>query len=144
MNKTHAQSFKLKPSSIPGAGVGVFALHDIDAGVLLALKPSHKVGITLPKADIAEDLLAYCINNGDGTYHCPPEFNHMHLVWYLNHSDTPNAEKREDGYYSLREIRRGEEILINYNIFHKPDDEKIQYDTSGKIKRSSDSLTPNQ
>ena len=132
MNKTHAQSFKLKPSSIPGAGVGVFALHNIDAGVLLALKPSHKIGITLQKADIAEDLLAYCINNDDRTYTCPPEFNHMHLVWYLNHSDTPNTEKREDGYYSLREIHRGEEILINYNIFHKPDEEKIQYDASGK------------
>jgi uncharacterized protein len=138
MNRTHAQSFKLKPSSIPGAGVGVFALHDIDAGVLLALKPSHKIGITLQKADIAEDLLAYCINNGDGTYHCPPEFNHMHLVWYLNHSDTPNTEKREDGYYSLREIHSGEEILIDYNIFHKPEEEKIQYDASGKRIRTAD------
>lgn len=122
--------------------MGVFALHDIDAGVLLALKPSHKIGITLQKADIAEDLLAYCINNGDGTYNCPPEFNHMHLVWYLNHSDTPNAEKREDGYYSLREIRRGEEIVINYNIFHKPAEEKIQYDTSGKRIRGVEEKKP--
>jgi len=132
MNKTHAQSFKLKPSTIPGAGAGVFALHDIDPGVWLALKPRRKIGIKLQKADIAEDLLPYCINNGNGSYTCPPEFNHMHLVWYLNHSDTPNAEKREDGYYSLREIHRGEEILINYNIFHKPDEEKVQYDTNGK------------
>jgi SET domain-containing protein len=132
MNKTHAQSFKLKPSAIPGAGVGVFALHDIDPGVWLALKPRQKVGIKLQKADISEDLLDYCIGNDDGTYTCPPEFNHMHLVWYLNHSDTPNAERREDGYYSLREIRSGDEIVIDYNIFHKPGVGKVQYDTSGK------------
>jgi uncharacterized protein len=142
MNKTHAQSFKLKPSTIAGAGVGVFALHDIDPGVWLALKPRHKIGIKLHKTDIAEDLLVYCINNGDGTYTCPPEFNHMHLVWYLNHSDTPNAERREDGYYSLREIRSGEEIVIDYNIFHKPDEEKVQYDTHGQRKRETGKNLP--
>jgi len=136
MNKTHAQSFKLKPSAIPGAGVGVFALHDIDPGVWLALKPGHKVGITLQKADVAEELLVYCIRNEDGTYNCPPDFNHMHLVWYLNHSDTPNAEKRADGYYALREIQRGEEIVIDYNIFHTSGEDKVRYDASGKRDRS--------
>lgn len=130
MDKTHAQSFKLRPSAIPGAGVGVFALHDIDPGVWLALKPKHRVGIKLQKADIAEDLLPYCISNNDGTYTCPPEFNHMHLVWYLNHSDTPNAEKKEDGYYALREIHRGEEIVIDYNIFHETGSRRVKYDTS--------------
>ena len=132
MNTTDARSFKLKPSTIPGAGVGVFALHDIDSGVWLALKPKQKIGITMQKAEIPEDLLTYCINNGDGTYNCPPEFNHMHLVWYLNHSDTPNAEKREDGYYALRKIQSGEEILIDYNIFRKVGAQKVQYDATGK------------
>ena len=108
MNKTHAQSFKLKPSSIPGAGVGVFALHDIDVGVLLALKPSHKIGITLQKADIAEDLLAYCINNGDGTYHCPPEFNHMLIILTKHLLSTLDI---------LRKVQQGTSFSENFELF---------------------------
>ena len=48
----------------------------------------------------------------------------MHMVWYLNHSDRPNAELRKDGYYSKKPITAGEEILIDYNTV---------YDTGKKI-----------
>lgn len=116
--------------------MGVFALHAIDPGVWLALKPPHKVGIELEKAEVSEDLLAYCIRNDDGTYTCPPEFNHMHLIWYVNHSATPNAEKREDGYYSLKQINKGDEILIDYNIFHKTDGRRVQYNLDDKARES--------
>jgi len=134
MNNTNDTSFKLRPSSIKGAGVGVFALHDINPNVWLALKPKGKVGVNRKKEDIPEELLDHCIEDSDGSYICPPEFNHMHIVWYLNHSDDPNAEMRNDGYYSLKAINKDDEILIDYNAFHEPSVEKIQYDSDGKLK----------
>lgn len=126
--QTNDKSFILKPSLTEGAGVGVFALHDIEADTWLALKPrGESVGVNVKEEDIPNDLITYCIANDDGTWKCPPEFNHMHLVWYLNHSDIPNANKREDGYYSTQPIRAGEEITIDYNAFNEPEDKKEDY-----------------
>jgi len=125
MNQTNEFSFRLKPSDI--GGVGVFALHDIETDIPLALKPNEKVGIVRQREDIPDELIEYCIANQDGTYSCPPEFNHMHLVWYLNHSNQPNAELREMSYYSIRPIKAGEEILIDYNILGEPEDKKEDF-----------------
>ncbi|MEJ0072946.1 MAG: SET domain-containing protein [Candidatus Saccharibacteria bacterium] len=134
MNETSDMSFRVRPSTLPGGGAGVFALHDIASDVWLALKPKERVGIDRNKEDIPEDLLDYCIENADGTYNGPPEFNHMHIVWYLNHSDEPNAEQRSDGYYSVRDIKKGEEIFIDYNLFHEPSLGKVVYDEAGNLK----------
>ena len=133
MNQTNDKSFRLNTSTITGAGVGVFALHNIDSNVWLALKPKERVGVDVKKEDVPKELLDYCIENADGTYACPTEFNHMHIVWYLNHSDEPNAEQREDGYYSVKPITGGEEITIDYNQFHEPRVAKVKYDNQGKL-----------
>lgn len=126
--KTDDHSFILKPSTISGASVGVFALHGIEPKVHLELKPQGKsIGVDVKEADIPKSLLTYCVANENGTWRCPPEFNHMHLVWYLNHSDQPNAEKRDDGYYSTKPIKSGEEILIDYNSLGEPEDKKEDY-----------------
>ena len=125
MNKTSELSFRLKPSKI--GGIGVFALHDIDPDVFLSLKPNEKVGIIRERNQIPSELIDYCIANADGTYTCPPEFNHMHLVWYLNHSNQPNAELRENAYYSIRLIKSGEELLIDYNTLGEPEDKKENF-----------------
>lgn len=123
MDKTDQFSFIIKPSK--DKGVGVFALHDIDADIWLALKPrGESVGIKLQRQDIPKELIGYCVANQDGTWNCPAEFNHMHMVWYLNHSDKPNAEKRADGYYAITRIKNGDEILIDYNSLDEPDDAK--------------------
>ncbi len=126
--KTDDRSFILKPSHIPGAGVGVFALHDIEQNIHLDLKPQGKsVGVDYKAEEIPKALLTFCVANENGTWRCPSEFNHMHLVWYLNHSDQPNTEQRDDGYYSTKPIKLGEEILIDYNSLDEPDDKKEDY-----------------
>ncbi|MEA3640881.1 MAG: GNAT family N-acetyltransferase [Lamprobacter sp.] len=113
--RTNDCSFRLRPSTIPGAGVGVFALHDIEQGTFLAVKPrATAVGKTVAKAKIPEGLRAYCIEKKDGRLRCPKEFSHIHLVWFLNHSEKPNAEKRKDGFYAKTRIDAGDEIFINY------------------------------
>lgn len=126
--QTSTNSFILKPSAISGAGVGVFAIHDIAADTFLAVKPrGESVGVDLAEADIPKALLSYCIAKEDGIWRCPPDFSHMNMVWYLNHSEKPNAQKRDDGYYSTIEIKAGQEILIDYNTLDEPEDKKEDY-----------------
>lgn len=125
---TTDSSFRLEPSQIPNGGVGVFALHDIEPDTWLALKPrGESIGVERKESDIPKELLMYCIAKENNIWQCPKEFNHMHLVWYLNHSDHPNAEKREDGYYSTTTIKSGEEVVINYNVLGEPEDKKEDY-----------------
>lgn len=125
MNHTNTESFILKPSTIPQAGVGVFALHDIEPNTWLALKPRGvSVGVEVKEEDIPKELLSYCIAKENDIWQCPPDFSRMHMVWYLNHSDKPNAEKREDGYYSVEKICTGQEILIDYNSLEEPQNKK--------------------
>ncbi len=126
--KTDDHSFILKPSTISEAGIGVFAIHDIEPNTWLAVKPKGKsVGVIVNENEVPKDLIRYCIAQENGTWRCPPEFNHMHLVWYLNHSDKPNAERRDDGYYSIMKIKSNEEILIDYNSLNEPEDRKEGY-----------------
>jgi len=126
--QTSDKSFILKPSEIIGAGVGVYALHDIEPNTWLAIKPhGESLGVKVKEEDIPKELITYCIANDDGTWNCPPDFSHMHLVWYLNHSHSPNADKRKDGYYSLGHINAGEEITIDYNVLGEPEDKKESY-----------------
>jgi len=126
--KTDDHSFVLKSSPAPNAGVGVFALHDISEGIHLALKPQGKsVGIDVKEEEIPKELLGYCVAKENNIWNCPPEFNHMHLVWYLNHSKRPNAEEREDGYCSTHSIKSGDEITIDYNSLGEPEEKKETY-----------------
>jgi SET domain-containing protein len=126
--QTTDRSFMLKPSTTQDGGVGVFAILDIPKDTFLAVKPRGElVGIDVKEEDIPKELLTYCIAKEGGIWHCPPEFNHMHMVWFLNHSDQPNAEKREDGYFSIVDIKAGDEILIDYNTLNEPEDKKENF-----------------
>ena len=126
--ETNQYSFILKPSKIPNAGVGVFSLRDIQPGIHLALKPQgQSVGVDVQEEVIPKELLGYCVAKENGVWRCPPDFSHMHIVWYLNHSEKPNAEKRSDGYYSTKVIKTGEEITIDYNSLDEPEDKKEEY-----------------
>jgi SET domain-containing protein len=41
-------------------------------------------------------------------------FSHMHVGWYLNHSDQPNAHHERFKYFASRDIDANEEITIDY------------------------------
>ena len=42
------------------------------------------------------------------------------MAYYVNHSDTPNIELRDDGgYYALKRIGSDEELLMRYNPTEK-------------------------
>jgi len=111
----------LKPS--PVHGIGVFALRDIPKGCKTLFSRNVGEWIRVPISDIDQlpdqtrnMVETYCLY--DETHYYLPDygFKVMDLVNYLNHSSTPNVISVNDGEYfeSLREIKEGEELLVNY------------------------------
>lgn len=120
-------SFILKPSSI-SSRVGVFATKDIPNGTKIVFFPSDFEHRKLPKKEIPDEFLYYCVAETNEMWFCPQRFDRMEIAWYLNHSDKPNIKRVEHGTcYTLKEIKKGEEILIDFNDFNEPEDAKIEY-----------------
>lgn len=113
----------LKPSPIEG--VGVFAITDIPKGCrqMFGQPDAADEWITIPKKEIetlpghAQFLVGnYCLYD-DNNYFVPAHgFKKMDVSLFLNHSDTPNIISINDGDYfeTIRDIKEGEELLINY------------------------------
>lgn len=122
LDKTDEFSFVLKPSKLKDAGVGVFATHDIRSGTKLALNKEGGEHRIMNAADVPEALQHFSIALEDGRCKVPLAFNHLWIVWYLNHSDIAAAKLNlHDGaYYACKDIKAGEEILINYNAPEEP------------------------
>lgn len=112
--------FRLQPSSVPGAGVGVFATADIPAGTALpGLFAADDVRFVSPAEFAALDLPAafkdhYPVHYPDGCY-LPVDPNRMSAGWFLNDSADPNLGHDADYvYHTLRAVRAGEELFIRY------------------------------
>lgn len=135
-------SFMLKPS--PLGGIGVFATHDIPSGTLLFNQNSKHLVRTLKIKDLPAEALKYCVLINDEECFCPERFDRMEIGWYLNHSAEPNIAKKdpsqiintaEDFYnnrekhqlYSIKDIKAGDEILMDYNELNEPEALKEDY-----------------
>ena len=129
-------SFMLQPS--PLGGVGVFATHDIPAGTLL-FNQNFELR-TMKVIDVPAALLKYCIYISDEECLCPERFDRMEIGWYINHSSTPNIARKnrvsnaeavknikERTVHAVRDIKAGEEILIDYNSLDEPEHMKEDY-----------------
>ncbi|MFA5355122.1 MAG: SET domain-containing protein [Candidatus Paceibacterota bacterium] len=124
-NRTTEFSFILKPAKY---GVGVFAVHDIKKDTYLRLfnEENVEVSISRERKDIPELFQEYCVDRGDMLL-CPKDFGHMEVGWYINHSKDPNAYHKDYNYYALRDIKAGEEIIIDYNTLEEPEESKKEY-----------------
>ena len=126
-NETTEFSFILKSTK---HGIGVFAAHDIKKDIYLRLFGNELLSGDVPalrkKEDVPEIFRQYCIDRPKGII-CPGDFGRMEIGWYLNHSKTPNAYHRNYKYYSLRHIKAGEEITIDYNTLKEPEENKEDY-----------------
>lgn len=121
-NSTDRHSFILKPSTIEGAGVGVFALHDIAGGTYLELFLKDFQEEIRDENDVPEELRGYCLYQKDGKLLCPKFFNRMDVGNYLNHSNNPNTiYKKGEGYFAKHNIKKGEEIFTDYRGLDKSD-----------------------
>jgi len=113
-------SFVLRPSSL--SGVGVFCTHGIANGTRLAVFPGSKPRY-FSREQLERDprLRAFCavygVDTGWGSA-AAPSFGCMHVGWYLNHSDYPNAHHERFRYFASRDIDANEEITIDYRGLH--------------------------
>lgn len=127
-NKTSEFSFILKPSE---HGVGVFTTEDIAQGTHLRLFGDGETielrSLIRNKKDVPELFRGYCIDRGDELV-CPKDFSHMHVGWYLNHSESPNTYPDADyKWYAKRDIKAEEELTIDYNTLNEPEENKEDY-----------------
>ena len=107
--------FRLRPSTIPGAGVGVFAVTDIPKGTLLAeLFAADDVRrLTWDEfaaLNVPDDVKSNFATRYETECFVPLDFNRISAGWYLNDSDEPNLT-----YFALRDIAAGEELFIRYD-----------------------------
>ncbi|MBA4192210.1 MAG: hypothetical protein C0467_29935 [Planctomycetaceae bacterium] len=113
--------FRLKPSTILGAGVGVFATTDIAKGAYLeGLFGNDDVRRLTWEEFAALDVPAEVKENFVTRYETecfvPRDFNLMSVGWYLNDADEPNlAHDVNYDYFALRDIAAGEELFIRYD-----------------------------
>jgi hypothetical protein len=128
-------SFILKPS--PLGGVGVFATHDIPIGTILFANKKHIIR-RLKVSDVPSELMQYCVYINDEECLCPERFDRLEIGWYINHSATPNIARREQDnvltsdvisseFYAIKDIKAGDEIVINYNYLNEPEHLKGDY-----------------
>jgi SET domain-containing protein len=112
-DRTDEASFLLRPSA---HGIGVFAAHAIRAGTYLRLyaDPDAEISFKVRRGDVPGEFIKYCLDVDAEHVIRPNDFGHMEVVWYLNHSGTPNAGHRDYRYYALRDIAAGEEVTIDY------------------------------
>lgn len=116
-------------------GVGVFAIKDIPKGInpfknLVDENKKeyidiHKNKIKNLSKDVKKMLDDYLGINEDNTYSIPIDgINKMDISFFMNHSNNPNIsiENSKDTekyviFYAKRNIKKGEELLINYNNY---------------------------
>jgi uncharacterized protein len=114
-------NFRLKASTINGAGIGVFTTTYIKKGEKLSAlfneNDTRWVSCEeYDKMNISPELKDnFAIQYDDG-YSMPADFNYMSVGWYLNHSDNPNLHfNGEYEYFAARDIHPEEELFINYD-----------------------------
>jgi SET domain-containing protein len=108
----------------PLHGIGVFAIRPIPKGIeplrsLLRfddVKFSHDEIKTLAPG-VRREIAMFCYYD-DKHVHVPRiGLNGANMSVYLNHSKTPNVEFKKNGeLVSLRAIKKGEELLMDYDI----------------------------
>ena len=113
--------FRLKPSTIPGAGVGVFATTDIPKGTVLKELFAEDDVRRLTWAEFADlgvpdEIKENFVTRYETECFVPRVFNRLSVGWYLNDSPEPNlAHDANYDYFALRDIAAGEELLIRYD-----------------------------
>ena len=124
MSNTHGDckawsdySAVLLPSPIEG--LGVFVTHDVKAGSVVLSGMSTEIKVKA--SSIPDEFLKYCTDLEDGYCLRPTRFDCIELDWYVNHSFFPNIAVNPEGdFIALRDIKDGEELLLNYNYLQEP------------------------
>jgi SET domain-containing protein len=111
-------------------GVGVVAIRPIPKGTD-PFKNCDPVGdvLEIPEAELeaadapeeAKRIVRDFCALQDGIYFVPDYgIDAIDKSYFLNHSDTPNMTALKDGeaFIAARDIKAGEELTANYNLYH--------------------------
>ena len=113
--------FRLRPSTISGAGVGVFAVTAISKGTNLMelFAPDDFRRLTWAEfaaLDAPSEVKENFATRYETECFVPRDFNRISVGWYLNDSEEPNLAHDESyNYFAVRDIAAGEELLIRYD-----------------------------
>ncbi len=109
-------------------GVGVRAIFDIKKGTYIFYGDDEPIFWVEKKKvkrlpnEIKKLYEDFCIIRGD-LYGCPKNFNQLTPAWYLNHSKNPNvACDKGYSFYALRDIKKGEELTVDYKTYSTMND----------------------
>ena len=121
---------RIKPSKL--SGVGVFAIKDIPINTnpfKTTQKCFNNEVIDISEADLKNlnkevlKMLNDFYHKIDGKYTLPKNgLNSNDISYYMNSSKNPNISLKNNGcnmisFYSNRNIKKGEELLIDYDKF---------------------------
>lgn len=109
-------------------GVGVIAIQNIKKGArifygdedtkMVWVEKDKLKGLPKEIKKLYDDFCVVIDKKGKKLYGCPVNFNQMTVSWYLNHSEKPNVGcDKEYVFYALRDIKKGEELTVNYNTY---------------------------
>lgn len=113
-------------------GIGVFAIRDIPKGVdpfvgcdntgrELKIKRDELTGLNLEVFKLLQD---FCVFENGGYWIPANGLNSINVAWYLNHSKAPNmyASNHGEDFLPLRDIKAGEELLVDYDTYDESGD----------------------
>jgi hypothetical protein len=104
----------LRPSKISGVGVFTDKVIYPDKEVIL-WKGNCSREVKNPRGRLKVLADWFGVKKTRGRYVIPDSFLNPALVWYLNHSTKPNLKiTQDDRFISIRKIRAGEELTIDY------------------------------
>ena len=124
MNPVVAHSLRLQPSTIPGAGTGLFVIRNITGGTTIG----KYIGKKLSNREYDK---MYPPGEWDGRYTAAVrggvvdsyELEHANLIRFINFGDDSKANVRDVGDYLIvakRDIDAGEELFWNYGSPNDP------------------------
>lgn len=114
----------------PIHGIGIFAIRDIPQGIdPFSEKDLDLQFIKIPADQIEDDpgipegvkrYVRDVSSNVDGIRNFPANgFNSISAAFLMNHSDNANVGHDEYGHsITLRDIKEGEELTLNYGMFN--------------------------
>jgi uncharacterized protein len=130
-NKLASNKIFVAKSKIPNSGRGVFAANDIKKGEIIEECPVIK----LPKNDAAGDGRSHLVTY---IYYLGKNRDKMVLTLgfgsIYNHSYKPNAKyaallnEEKTDFIALTDIKKGEEITVNYNQGEKNDSNPMWFE----------------
>lgn len=107
---------------------GLSYLHDVTEGTHMELFLSDFAEEFYEPREVPEELQVYCLDQEDGRILCPKLFNRLDIGNYLNHSQTPNLRyEKGNGYFALRDIKKGEELFADYRQLGEPEETWAPY-----------------